>query len=86
MFTVHKAADSSTRHVWYSPSGSSLKWAVQVCRHSRLSALYSQLPAAITACQLCTPLGLGCSWPAQAQLISHAIDTCCGGLRIKSTC
>lgn len=27
---MHKAADSNARHVWFSPSGSALKWAVQV--------------------------------------------------------
>ena len=34
VFTMHKTADSSARHVWYSPSGNMLKWAVQ--RVSRL--------------------------------------------------
>jgi hypothetical protein len=29
VFTMHKTADSSARHVWYSPSGNMLKWAVQ---------------------------------------------------------
>lgn len=29
VFTMHKTADSSARHVWYSPSGNVLKWAVQ---------------------------------------------------------
>jgi len=28
-FTMHKASDSSGRHLWYSPSASALKWALE---------------------------------------------------------
>lgn len=45
VFTMHKAADSSARHVWFSPSGNALKWAVQ-----RVSCLKRVLNVQHTAC------------------------------------
>jgi hypothetical protein len=55
VFTMHKTADSSARHVWYSPSGNMLKWAVQ--RVSRLcGANY------VTTCRFCAEA----AWRAEA--------------------